>query len=160
MACRLAASSTISTRAPLPPRSKPANLCSGCLFRLTVPIGRKEPSLSAAHFHVGSRGRSKETRDERSPDVEFGRGGARCSRPRSRHRFRRSWPLGRWDGGHGWHGHWHGGRGWGWHGGRHWHGRWGRGWGWGWGPRVYVGPLYGRCWAPGYDWVPCRRWWW
>src|SRR5262249_4902711 len=53
MACRLAASSTISTRAPLPPRSKPANLCSGCLFRLTVPIGRKEPSLSAAHFHVG-----------------------------------------------------------------------------------------------------------
>ena len=25
---------------------------------------------------------------------------------------------------------------------------------------VYVGPRYGGCWAPGYDWVPCRRWWW
>jgi hypothetical protein len=49
------------------------------------------------------------------------------------------------------------------HGGRRWHGGWGRGWGWGgwgwgWGPRVYVGPSYRRCWAPGYGWVPCRRW--
>jgi hypothetical protein len=69
-------------------------------------------------------------------------------------------------------GHGHGGHG-GWaaatvrtgarHGGRRWHGGWGRGWGWGgwgwgWGPRVYVGPSYRRCWAPGYGWVPCRRW--
>jgi hypothetical protein len=71
---------------------------------------------------------------------------------------------GGWHGGHGWHGHWHGG-GWGWRGGRHWHGRWGRGWGWGgwgwgWGPGIYIGPRDGGCWAPGYGWVPCRRWWW
>src|SRR6185312_12421696 len=120
------------------------------------PVDCKEPSLSAAHSQVGSRGRAKETRDERSPDAESGGSGARRRRPSSGRRvggswLRRPWPRsrrsrplakgshGHWHGGHG---HWHGGRGWGW-----------GGWGGGWGPRVYVGPSHRRGWAPGYGWV-------
>src|SRR5262249_34215927 len=164
MACRLAASSTISTRAPLPPRSKPANLCSGCLFRLTVHIGRKEPSLSAAHFHVavGVAPKRHETRGV----LMLSLGAALAAVALV--------PATASAG----HGHWGGGTvatvgtatgmagaGWGGMGGPGTGGGgvgggggvWGGG---GWGGRVYVGPRYGGCWAPGYDWVPCRRWWW